>query len=393
MHPKALQFVKGGLFENIDGFPELERRIASFKTANERGSAFEVLAQAYLATQTIVGAAKVWHLSEVPAPIARKLRLDADSDMGVDGVVETNLGTHSAYQVKFRSGRPALSWNELSTFMGLTDQADHRILFTNCEHLPPVINERSAFHCVRGSDLDRLEPLDFEAIHAWLKGSPGKPKKKKTPLLHQREALDAILPSLAEHDRVTTVMASATGKTLVSLWVAERAKSQLVLVLVPSLALLRQILHVWTAETSWPRIAFLCVCSDPTVQKGLDDWIVRQADVDFPVTTDPSTVRSFLSRGFDGTKLVLSTYQSAHVVAEGMDPGLRFDLAVFDEAHRTAGREGRQLRRLQMTTGAVTSHRFGRRTQLLRHGCLFRRGDSGVASFPRTKHGSWNVLV
>lgn len=39
-------------------------------------------------------------------------------------------------------------------------------------------------------------------------------------------------------------------------------------------------------------------------------------------------------------KLVFSTYQSADVVAAGMKRGDAFDLAIFDEAHKTAGREG-----------------------------------------------------
>jgi len=39
-------------------------------------------------------------------------------------------------------------------------------------------------------------------------------------------------------------------------------------------------------------------------------------------------------------KLVFSTYQSAHVVAAGMKKEDAFDLAIFDEAHKTAAREG-----------------------------------------------------
>ena len=156
MHPRVHEFVSGGLFDKVEVFSELERRIADLKTAQDRGSAFEVFAEAYLATQKIVGAAKVWHLTELPTSIEQRLRLDAEADMGVDGVLETNLGRLCAFQVKFRSGRPALSWHDLATFMGLTDQADHRILFTNCNRIPSVINERSRFHCIRGSDLDSL---------------------------------------------------------------------------------------------------------------------------------------------------------------------------------------------------------------------------------------------
>jgi hypothetical protein len=35
--------------------------------------------------------------------------------MGVDGVFQTRAEEFSAYQVKFRAGRPALTWAELST--------------------------------------------------------------------------------------------------------------------------------------------------------------------------------------------------------------------------------------------------------------------------------------
>ena len=152
-------------------------------------------------------------------------------------------------------------------------------------------------------------------------------------------------------------MACGTGKTLVALWVAEkvtqafslcaaRPESQagkpapLILILVPSLALLRQTLHEWTRETSWPALPPLCVCSDPSVKAGSDEIVLRPSDLDFPVTTDSAQVRAFLAAPFAGVKLVFSTCQSAHVVAAGMKRGDTFDPALFDEAHTTAGREG-----------------------------------------------------
>ena len=58
------------------------------------------------------------------------------------------------------------------------------------------------------------------------------------------------------------------------------------------------------------------------------------------MTTDVGEVREFLAAPGDGVQIVFSTYQSAHVVGEasrGMDA---FDLGIFDEAHKTAGREG-----------------------------------------------------
>ncbi len=76
------------------------------------------------------------------------------------------------------------------------------------------------------------------------------------------------------------------------------------------------------------------------MQAGSDEIILRSSDLDFPVTTDSPRVRDFLAASDAGVRLVFSTDQSAHVVAAGMPPGATFDLAILDEAHKTAGREG-----------------------------------------------------
>jgi predicted helicase len=94
------------------------------------------------------------------------------------------------------------------------------VLLTNCDELPAVLNDRQGFFCIRGSDLDRLEAGDFRAMEAWL-ADAAFIAPKKSPQPHQTEALDALLPALQTHDRVSAIMACGTGKTLVALWVAE----------------------------------------------------------------------------------------------------------------------------------------------------------------------------
>jgi predicted helicase len=106
------------------------------------------------------------------------------------------------------------------------------------------------------------------------------------------------------------------GKTLVSLWLAERIGATRVLVLVPSLAVVRQTLHGWLKETSWVRPRFIAVCSDPTVTTGVKDAvIVHQRNLDFPVTTDSTEVREFLAASRDRVQIVFSTYQSFDMMA------------------------------------------------------------------------------
>ena len=58
------------------------------------------------------------------------------------------------------------------------------------------------------------------------------------------------------------------------------------------------------------------------------------------MTTDVGEVREFLAAPGDGVQIVFSTYQSAHVVGKAAQNIDGFDLGIFDEAHRTAGREG-----------------------------------------------------
>jgi len=293
-HRRTRHFVASGLFDAIS-FGELESRIAELPTEQNRGDAFEVFAEAYLATQKIIKAEEIWPGDQIPIAVLETCRLPI-KDMGADGVYKTYAGQYNAYQSKFRTGRPPLTWQELSTFMGLTDQVGERVLFTNCDDLSEVMDARRAFFCIRGSDLDRLTSEDLTAIACWLRGAEFEPKRKE-PLPHQLEALDDLLAGLEQQDRVTTVMACGTGKTLVSLWLAERRSAKRVLVLVPSLALIRQTLHEWLKETPWERPEFIAVCSDPTVATGVEDAIlVHQQDLDFPVTTKASKRANRLTR-------------------------------------------------------------------------------------------------
>ncbi len=167
---------------------------------------------------------------------------------------------------------------------------------------------------------------------------------RKQPRPHQRKALGNIVPSIVRKKlkRVTVIMPCGTGKTMVQLWTAEAVKPKTALVLLPSLALVRQTLNEWMPETTWKNPDVLCVCSDKTIgrSKSMDEIEISAEDIGYPVTSDSDEIREFLSRKSIGVKLVFSTYHSSPLVAVGMRKGFAFDLAVFDEAHVTAGAEG-----------------------------------------------------
>ena len=132
-------------------------------------------------------------------------------------------------------------------------------------------------------------------------------------------------------------MACGSGKTLTSLFIAEKLESKRTLVLLPSLSLLKQTLNEWRANANTD-FASLPVCSDETVSANEDTAIAHTADLGVPVTTEPEQIAAFLRRK-SGPLVVFSTYQSSPQIAAAFQLGRvpRFSLVVADEAHRVVG--------------------------------------------------------
>jgi len=66
-HPKAPSYLQRGIFDGLKNFRELEARISALPTPQERGEAFEVFAEAYLATVAVEKARQVWPGGARPA--------------------------------------------------------------------------------------------------------------------------------------------------------------------------------------------------------------------------------------------------------------------------------------------------------------------------------------
>jgi predicted helicase len=342
-HANAGGLIRRGLYDNLRSFAELEQRISALGDENSKavGDAFEVFVKGYLATHQKLQAETVWLVGQVPQGIRQQMNLPNDTK-GIDGIFRTRTGVLVPYQVKFRSQRAYLTYTQIAPFLGLTERATDRIVFTNSNELAEDVKNRDAMRTVRGIDFDDLTKDDLRAISAWLREQPAAIKK---PIAreYQTEALAKISDTLAKSDRAHVVMACATGKTLVALWAAEELKPKTVLILLPSLTLLQQTLDEWSRHNNWGKdFTYLCVCSDPTVaaRDANDPVRLDATDLEFRVDTSPDEVRRFIERDTPGIKVVFSTYQSAHVVSQGVRGLPPFDVAIFDEAHKTTGPQG-----------------------------------------------------
>ncbi len=161
---------------------------------------------------------------------------------------------------------------------------------------------------------------------------------------HQQEAHDAALHEFDRQSRATVAMACGSGKTRVGSAVADALMPQHVVVYLPSLALIRQTIPEWQKTFAGGDFEMLCVCSDQTVADS-DEVEVSPDELDAQfgrgqkvVTTSPDDVRRFLGATGGKPQVVFSTYHSSDVVRDGLPENFAFDVGIFDEAHRTAGK-------------------------------------------------------
>jgi hypothetical protein len=94
-HPEAQRYSK--LSKNPRSFKDLQSSISALPTEKERGDAFEVFAEAHLATNPIFQVKRIWPEMVIPPSMRKRLSLP-QKDKGIDGVFETHGGGISMAQ-------------------------------------------------------------------------------------------------------------------------------------------------------------------------------------------------------------------------------------------------------------------------------------------------------
>lgn len=270
-------------------------------------------------------------------------------DYGIDLVARDGVdGTYWAIQAKCYS-KSKLAEKDVATFLGfagIRDTYQHLMIADTTrdgwtKNLSKVASgEDVAKELVRlslddmmGANLDWgnfILDVEYDSSH----------RTVFEPRPHQREAIDGIKNTLADHDRCMAVMACGTGKTLMALRAAEELAGDggTVLFLAPSISLVSQSMREWSNQVRG-RINPYVICSDSTASNAEDaESYGTLLDVPYPATTNPRTVAARFRRSDVALNVVFSTYQSIDRVHEAQELGLpEFDLAICDEAHRTTG--------------------------------------------------------
>ena len=337
---------------NIDKILERWQRQASeagYNRERDKGTAFEDLCRAFLAHDPVQ---KGQYLTPLRyAEWARERGLP-EQDIGIDLVAKLrNSEGWCAIQCKFWVKGKTLRKQDVDSFLASSGRKEftRRLIIDTTgkrwsKQLEDTIRSQSVpvtrlgLHDLRESPIDWATYISVDQV---VRKGP-----KKTPLPHQEEAIQRILSRLGiPGSRGKLLMACGTGKTFTSLRIAEDliGAGGRVLYLVPSLALMSQTVREWSADARIPLLSY-AVCSDTQVGRRRsrnDDRIDMDVlDLAIPATTDAKNLTQHA--GIDSREtltVVFATYHSLPVIGEAQrEYGLPdFDLAICDEAHRTAG--------------------------------------------------------
>ncbi|MBR6901091.1 MAG: DEAD/DEAH box helicase family protein, partial [Synergistaceae bacterium] len=274
-------------------------------------------------------------------------------DTGIDIVAKIrDTKKFCAIQCKFYEDNHKISKDDIDTFLAASGKEGfiERIIVSISGDFNKNAEDTIKNQQVPCTSLtvDRLEesPIDWSKFDADnLEIFNYKPQRELRP--DQIEAVNKVLGGFENFSRGKMIMACGTGKTFVSLKIAEKfaGAGKKILYLVPSIALLNQTLLAWNEDIDKNlKSIFFAVCSDATVgRRNQDDEDLKISDLAYPATTrsdDLIAAWNFISdeRKNNSMTVIFSTYQSLQVINEIQSKGFpEFDLIICDEAHRTAG--------------------------------------------------------
>ncbi|OFY91810.1 MAG: hypothetical protein A2236_03070 [Bacteroidetes bacterium RIFOXYA2_FULL_33_7] len=340
------------LLNGVENWSDLKVKLEKYNTSQtenttkktQAGKIFEVFTKYYLQTDPRQSDLykTVWLYNEISLEISKKLSLPP-IDHGIDLLLVDKDDNYYAVQCKFTNDETkTLSWrgDKIAHVFGLGTNCHKIIVFTNASGTADVAKAFQKFEQIAFDELNSIEPAVFRNILELANGNQPKELKKHSPKEHQKDAIDKVIQHFEENDRGQLILPCGAGKTVTALWIKEVMKPKTTLVLVPSLALLKQIKNDWARHKN-SLYSYICVCSEKDIDKDsnkrdADNVILHTYEIG-RVTTDIEKVKTFLLK--EGDKVVFSTYQSIEVIVNAVKKtqGFYFDLVICDEAHRTAG--------------------------------------------------------
>jgi len=328
----------GRIIAGSSSWRETESHILALPSDDERQAAFALFAESLLLLDPIYQVEAVHRAHGIPHSLAKKTGLTPHRAAAITGVCRCAGGKTAAFRAFFCAPGKNPGEKETARFFSSTIEADWRFVISNTISLHPAADASPRQSRTLRDRLDKIPPEFFDRLRTLLAERRVTPAARKVPHRTQMEALREADRYYRDNPKGQLILPCGTGKTLAALWITERLPGNRVLVMLPSIALVAQILREWAANTSIVPFRYMCLCCDQTVGLKPDDAPAGKIqEMEFPVATDPDTVAAFLSSQPETRSYLFSTYQSSRTLSEAVvKSGITFDLGVYDESHRTA---------------------------------------------------------
>jgi superfamily II DNA or RNA helicase len=311
----------------------------------EMGNVFEFLTKLYFTIQPKYAFYdNVWLLNEVPSSILEHLELPSH-DLGIDLIAQWGDEFH-AIQCKYHSDySTSVNFKEVATFISLLEGNSKFTQGYICSTADSTSRNLDKVKTKRINHLlsDSWQELDedfFEKVRNYFDNKSYKPIAY-TPKEHQVKALQDCVAYFdkPENTRGKLIFPCGAGKSLTGFWMTQELKSTATIIAVPSLSLVKQTLDVYLREivARGIPVEWLCICSDEGLGKD-DDILEKTESLGVPCETDPIYIENWLLKNKGKHTIIFTTYQSGRIIADvSKKVGFKFDLGIFDEAHKTVG--------------------------------------------------------
>ena len=271
---------------------------------------------------------------EIPEKVKNRLNLP-DKDKGIDGIAITSTKEYYAVQVKYRKTKRPIPFGELATFPALAFGTNCKyisggIFFTNCYDVCDELKGEK-YKNITYSCFDKCNNDFWNNFRDYLSSEIVTDFIPYTPLPHQEKILPIIKRHFEENDYGRLYLPCGCGKSLMGVFTAiDILKLTKIFIVVPSLYLLSETYETWIKQLYKDnKFKFLLIGSD----------IDKKEDLlcEYNLTTNIEDIEQFINNNKDNI-VVITTYQSSQLFKDACkNTKFKFDIGIFDEAHRTVG--------------------------------------------------------
>ncbi len=275
---------------------------------------------------------EVYLFEQIPHSIIEKLKLPS-IDKGID-ILAVKDNNYYGIQCKFRSNKERIiPWKDLSTFPALSFTCNIKkgIFITNCESVCNELLDKDNIINICGKFWDTIDNNFFIQLKLYLDSNLPFTYKKYYPYDYQKEIINISHQHYSLYNKGKLIMPCGTGKSLTSYFIIENLGFKNIIVVVPSLLLLSQFFLEWSKQRNFN--ALLIGSDVSTEAKDVNGMIIEK---------DKDLIKEWIKKYNE--KIIFTTYQSSKIVKKCLSElNQKFDICIYDEAHKTVGVKGGQF--------------------------------------------------